>query len=49
MQVEQKMKAIEDDMVPFGVIDDGSSYIDQIEREDADDRWSTTVVFDPNL
>jgi hypothetical protein len=49
MLFEQKMKAIEDDMVPFGVIDDGSSYIDQIEREDADDIWATTVVFDPNL
>lgn len=49
MLFEQKMKAIEDDMVPFGVIDDGSSYIDQIEREDKDDRWATEVVFDPNL
>jgi len=34
MMYEQKMKAIEDDMVPFGKIDDGSEYIKQIEDED---------------
>ena len=49
MIFKQKMKEIDDDMVPFGIIDDGSSYINQIEQEDRDDRWSTTVVFDPNL
>jgi hypothetical protein len=49
MIFRQKMKEIDDDMVPFGIIDDGSSYINQIEQEDRDDRWATTVVFDPNL
>jgi len=49
MIFKQKMKEIDDDMVPFGIIDDGSSYINQIEQEDRDDRWATTVVFDPNL
>ena len=34
MMYEQKMKAIEDDMVPFGKIDDGSEYIKQIEDKD---------------
>lgn len=30
----QKMKEIEDDVVPFGFIDDGSTHMDQIEKED---------------
>ena len=37
MLFKQRMKEIEDDMVPFGIIDDGSDYIDQIENED--DPW----------
>ena len=33
MIFEQKMKQIEDDIVPFGFVDDGSQYIDnEIER-----------------
>jgi hypothetical protein len=34
MLFEQKMQEIEDDMVPFGFIDDGSQYIQQIEEKD---------------
>ena len=34
MIFEQKMKEIEDDMVPFGFIDDASDQIDQIEKKD---------------
>jgi hypothetical protein len=33
MLFEQKMKQIEDDVLPFGFIDDGSDYIDQMENE----------------
>jgi hypothetical protein len=31
---EQRMQEIENDVVPFGIIDDGSDYIDQIENQD---------------
>jgi hypothetical protein len=46
------MKAIEDEMVPFGIIDDGSDYIQQIERQD--DPWQITIdtekaIWDPDL
>ena len=52
MLFDQKMKAIEDDMVPFGIIDDGSDYIQQIERQD--DPWQITIdtekaIWDPDL
>jgi hypothetical protein len=33
MLFEQKMQQIEDDVLPFGFIDDGSEYIDQMEME----------------
>tara|TARA_B100000575_G_C23134152_1_gene658462 strand:+ start:447 stop:2045 length:1599 start_codon:yes stop_codon:yes gene_type:complete len=38
MMFEQKMKAIEDDVLPFGFIDDG---IAEAEREETVDNWST--------
>ena len=52
MLFDQKMKAIEDDMIPFGIIDDGSDYIERIERED--DPWKVTIdteraIWDPDL
>ena len=52
MLFKQKMQAIEDDLVPFGVIDDGTEYIEQIERSERD--WATEVVtdryvYDPDL
>ena len=34
MIFKQKMKEIEDDMVPFGFIDDGADHIQQLEHED---------------
>ena len=34
MLFQQKMQEIEDDMVPFGFIDDGSQYIQQIEEKE---------------
>jgi len=37
MLFKQKMKEIEDDMVPFGFIDDGTDYSNQIETQD--DPW----------
>jgi len=41
MMFEQKMQEIENDVVPFGFIDDGSDAIQQIENED--DPWRIKV------
>ena len=53
MLFKQKMEDIENDMVPFGIIDDGSEYIQQIETKD-DTSWLTQVnterfIYDPDL
>ena len=53
MLFKQKMEDIENDMVPFGIIDDGSDYIQQIETKD-DTSWLTQVnterfIYDPDL
>ena len=54
MLFKQKMEEIENDMVPFGIIDDGSDYIQQIESKDDDNGWLTHVnterfIYDPDL
>ena len=46
MLFDQRMREIEDDIVPFGFIDDGSDHISTIERPGAED-WA--VEYDPNL
>jgi len=46
MLFEQRMKEIEEDIVPFGFHDDGQDYIRSIE-ETSDDGWA--VEYDPNL
>jgi len=43
MLFEDRMKQIEDDIVPFGFVDDGSEFIDQIEKPD----W--VIEFDENI
>ena len=43
MLFEDRMKQIEDDIVPFGFVDDGSDYIEEIEKPD----WA--VEFDDNF
>ena len=45
MMFNQRMKEIEDDVVPFGFIDDGSDYVEQQEREAHP--WA--IEYDPNL
>ena len=45
MIFNQRMKEIEDDMVPFGFIDDGSEHIQNLERNDND--WA--IEYDPDL
>ena len=54
MLFKQKMEEIENDMVPFGIIDDGSDYIQQIESKEDDNAWLTHVstekfMYDPDL
>ena len=50
MLFKQKMKDIEDDMVPFGIIDDGSDYINQIEQtENNDNGWATDIITDRHI
>jgi hypothetical protein len=46
MLFEQKMQEIEDDMVPFGFIDDGTEHIQQIEQPEGSN-WA--IEYDPNL
>jgi hypothetical protein len=43
MMFEQKMQAIEDDMVPFGFIDDGSDHIDNIVNQETISRQQWQV------
>jgi len=44
MMFEKKMKEIEDDIVPFGFVDDGEEYIQNIDNNGP---WA--VQYDPNL
>ena len=45
MIFNQKMKEIEDDMVPFGFVDDGSDHIEKLERPEQG--WA--IEYDPNF
>ena len=47
MIFKQKMKEIDDDVVPFGFIDDGSDEIARIENSNSGYNWA--VEYDPNL
>ena len=46
MLFDQRMKEIEDDIVPFGFVDDASEIIDRLEDKGAGD-WA--IEYDPNL
>lgn len=46
MLFDNKMREIEEDIVPFGFIDDGSEHIQQLETPGSND-WA--VTYDPNL
>ena len=48
MIFNQKLKAIEEDIVPFGFIDDGSEQIKKIEIED-DPRQQWQIEYDRDL
>ena len=42
-----RMKEIDEDIVPFGFIDDGSEYMNQLDQEDKNSEWA--IEYDPNL
>jgi len=46
MIFKQKLKEIQDDIVPFGFIDDGSEEIQKIEREESEDPWAIEYARD---
>ena len=46
MIFKQKLKEIQDDIVPFGFIDDGSEQIEKIEREESEDPWAVVYARD---
>jgi hypothetical protein len=49
MMFEDRMRQIEDDVVPFGFIDDGETYISEIEHKDWMDRQEWQVTYDPDF
>jgi hypothetical protein len=49
MLFDQRMREIEDDIPPFGVIDDGSEFITQVEHRETDPREQWGVPYEPDL
>jgi len=47
MMFEQRMREIDEDVVPFGFVDDGSQYINELETQDKGSEWA--IEYDPNL
>ena len=47
MMFEQRMREIDEDVVPFGFVDDGSQYINELENQDKGSEWA--IEYDPNL
>ena len=48
MLFEQRMKEIEDNIVPFGFIDDGQGFAEVLTQQDRKDNWQVKE-FDPDL
>ena len=51
MIFKQKLKAIEEDIVPFGFIDDGSEQIEKLQNEESEDpmRRQWQISYDREL
>ena len=49
MLFDQRMKEIEDDIPPFGIIDDGSEFITQVEHRESDPQEHWEVPYEPDL
>ena len=47
MMFEDRMREIDEDIVPFGFIDDGTDYMNQLDQEDRNSEWA--IEYDPNL
>lgn len=47
LMFSDRMKEIDEDIVPFGFIDDGSEYMNQLDQEDRNSEWA--IEYDPNL
>ena len=47
MLFDQRMKEIDEDLVPFGFIDDGSEYMNELENSEKNNEWA--IEYDPNL
>ena len=47
LMFSDRMKEIDEDIVPFGFIDDGSEYMNQLDQEDKNSEWA--IEYDPNL
>jgi len=47
MMFAQRMREIDEDVVPFGFVDDGSDYINEIETNERGTEWA--IEYDPNL
>ena len=47
MMFEQRMREIDEDIVPFGFIDDGSDYMNQLDQNERNTEWA--IEYDPNL
>ena len=47
MMFEQRMREIDEDIVPFGFVDDGTQFINELENQDKGSEWA--IEYDPNL
>ena len=47
MMFEQRMREIDEDVVPFGFVDDGTQFINELENQDKGSEWA--IEYDPNL
>ena len=49
LMFKQRMKEIEDDIVPFGFIDDGTDAIEEIVSQEEMDRNNWQILYEPNI
>jgi len=47
LMFSDRMKEIDEDIVPFGFIDDGTDYMNQLDQNDRNSEWA--IEYDPNL
>ena len=47
MMFAERMREIDENIVPFGFIDDGTDYMNQLDQNDRNSEWA--IEYDPNL